>query len=499
MVSRFRARLGSICRGMLLGSLLGTSVACVTVDAERTVALLEKPAGAPIGLPDAEHMIDDLDRVMTATGTISVKTPDVWGQDRLAKFRSEYEAQMASWLKLNFKGDINAAVRHSESEATRVFLGGNADQNLPKGSTTSTTATFETNETNVLAKSQSALSGSLPGANGQPEKNGPALEPTVVLDEHSNYLNHLNQLRRINAGDDLTDRPGYGLYLIRIPVTLSPGPRSRSGKGAIITVSAKSVVSKHTVRNALRNAVINETVTGLTEAIVNRNGPDRDQNPEAGAGSFSLLSFADTELYHGAENIALLRSAVERQLASELGDEPHHRAARIADWLRTELVSHYHLFEVASRQAKTGGLRASTDPLEELGESIATRDFPRIASSQPGGRSRDVRVVQASTASAQAMDERARVVNILTFGLQIQAAGLNQRLKSDICDQLPELSRDALRQFSFFEPEMTDQALAVFQKYVDTKWPLRVYAIEPVIAQQNVADALSRRSFRHST
>ena len=67
-----------------------------------------------------------------------------------------------------------------------------------------------------------------------------SLEPIVVLDEHSNYLNHLNQLRRINAGDDLADRPGYGLYLIRIPVTLSPGPRSRRGKGAIISVSGSS-------------------------------------------------------------------------------------------------------------------------------------------------------------------------------------------------------------------------------------------------------------------
>ncbi len=52
----------------------------------------------------------------------------------------------------------------------------------------------------------------------------------MVLDEHSNYLNHLNQLRRINAGDELADRPGYGLYLVRIPVTLSPGPRSRQGQ-----------------------------------------------------------------------------------------------------------------------------------------------------------------------------------------------------------------------------------------------------------------------------
>ena len=48
---------------------------------------------------------------------------------------------------------------------------------------------------------------------------------------------------------------------------------------------------------------------------------------------------------------------------------------------------------------------------------------------------------------------------------------------------------------SFFEPEPSEQALHAFQKYVDMKWPLRVYAIEPVIAQQNVADAFGRRKF----
>ncbi len=48
---------------------------------------------------------------------------------------------------------------------------------------------------------------------------------------------------------------------------------------------------------------------------------------------------------------------------------------------------------------------------------------------------------------------------------------------------------------SFFESEPSDDALHAFQKYVDMKWPLRVYAIEPVIAQQNVADAFGRRKF----
>jgi hypothetical protein len=52
-----------------------------------------------------------------------------------------------------------------------------------------------------------------------------------------------------------------------------------------------------------------------------------------------------------------------------------------------------------------------------------------------------------------------------------------------------------LKRISFFEPEPSDEALRAFQKYVDAKWPLRVYAIEPVIAQQNVADAFGRRKF----
>ena len=125
-----------------------------------------------------------------------------------------------------------------------------------------------------------ALDGERPVIAVSPEKSQVALEPTVVLDEHSSYLNHLNQLRRINAGDDLTDRPGYGLYLVRIPVTLSPGPRSRRGKGAIITVSAKSVMTKHTLRSSLRNAVINETVADLTQAIVSRS--TQDGRPESG-------------------------------------------------------------------------------------------------------------------------------------------------------------------------------------------------------------------------
>ncbi len=502
MVLCRKARLDLICLGMMLGSLVVTGVSCVTVDENGAIAVLNRSPDTPLRLPDAEHLIDELDREMTAYGTISIKTPDVWGQDRLAKFRSEYEAQMSTWLKQGFRSEINAAVRHSESESTRLSVGATALGSAPKPSSATATATTTTTPpTSVNLESMiKGLAEPTPAANVSalpPERAPVALEPTVVLDEHSSYLNHLNQLRRINAGDDLTDRPGYGLYLIRIPVTLSPGPRSRRGKGAIITVSAKSVITTHTMRDALRNAVINETVTDLTQAIVNHSGSGSNQDPRRSAGTFSLLSFADTELYHGAENIALLRTEAERQLAGELGDEPHHRSARVANWLRGELQASYHLFEEGATPKNAPGL-ARVDPLEELGDSILKRDFTRIAQVQPG-KGQDSLVLRTATGRASRVEEpielRRRVVDILSFALRIQAASVNRRLKQDMVDQDAELNPQELKRTSFFEPEPSPEAMQIFQKYVDLKWPLRVYAIEPVIAQQNVADAFSRRKF----
>ncbi len=62
-----------------------------------------------------------------------------------------------------------------------------------------------------------------------------------------------------------------------------------------------------------------------------------------------------------------------------------------------------------------------------------------------------------------------------------------------MADQDPTLKAEDLKRLSFFEPEVSDQAFHAFEQYVNAKWPLRVYAIEPVIAQQNVADAFGRR------
>jgi hypothetical protein len=450
-----------------------------------------RPSSQEIRLTDAEEKIDELDRIMTAFGTISVKTPDVWGQDRLAKFRSEYELQMAEWLKHGFKSDINAAVRRSEVEATQVQVGAAAASLTPSNST----AQDPTATVTALGKNLAGMNAGAPVASTPIDKTPVALEPTVVLDEQSNYLNHLNQLRRINAGDELADRPGYGLYLVRIPVTLSPGPRSRRGKGAIITVSAKSVMTKRTLSNALRNAVINETVSNLNQAIYNQWTKDEDRPSGPGFGSFSLVSYADTELFYGQPNIELLRREAEHQLAKDLDAEPHHRSARVAEWLRGELEASYHSLEQAATPVHSADLAANVDPLDELGDQVARRDFSRIAQLRIRGDG-DPQVLQAGFNKALAEDNsggrRKQVLNMLSAALQIQAAGVNRRLKHDMVTQDPTVKPERLKHLSFFEADISDDAFRAFEHYVELKWPLRVYAIEPVIAQQNVADAFGR-------
>ena len=450
---------------------------------------------AQIRLPDAEQMIDDLDRMLTANGTIGVKSPDVWGQDRLAKFRSEYETQLSEWLKTGYKGDINASIRRSETEARRLYVG----TTLENPPAQETTGGNQTPAANSSSKSTASPSASTPAPNSSPDRTTVALEPTVVLDEQSNYLNHLNQLRRINAGDDLTDRPGYGLYLVRIPVTLSPGPRSRRGKGAIITVSAKSLMTRDTLRNTLRNTVINETVNNLTQAIVNP--PTKDGEPTSGpsAGSFSLVSYADTEVFYGPRSIALLKNEADRLLARDLADEPHHRSARVADWLRGELEASYQLLEEAATPVRGGQRVAMFDPLEEVGDLVMHRDYTKLAHLQLAS-TQDQQVLRAGGRAAGRVEDddpgahRRRTSNFLGYALRIQAAAVNRRLKQDMIDQDPTLKPERLKKISFFEPNASEEAMRLFERYVDEKWPLRVYTIEPVIAQQNVADGFGRRT-----
>src|SRR4051794_32404405 len=85
MVTRRFAGIIWSARLLLLAAVLPTGLACVGTGEGngRMVGWSPREGGSrgegdPINLPEAEQMIDELDRIMTATGTIGVKSPDVW-------------------------------------------------------------------------------------------------------------------------------------------------------------------------------------------------------------------------------------------------------------------------------------------------------------------------------------------------------------------------------------------------------------------------------------
>ena len=90
--------------------------------------------------------------------------------------------------------------------------------------------------------------------------NGLALEPTTYLDQKSRYLNHLNEVCRMNMGDDTSDSPGYALNLIRFPISVLPGAKTMEGYGAEVTLTLTPSLSDDLLPTAFRNLVINDII-----------------------------------------------------------------------------------------------------------------------------------------------------------------------------------------------------------------------------------------------
>jgi hypothetical protein len=247
--------------------------------------------------------IDYLQCQIDTYGTVVPKTPDVWGQARLTKHRQEYEAVMLTQL-YNFQPTLQASLRRSDESFLGLALSLNASASsggaaaaAPAAPNPPGVAIISQLFPNGLGGAGASSSGSggssasaAPAANpalamidNAPYTNGSAinrnvpltgnlkdfapnsisLEPTTMLDQMSRYLEHLKELRRINEGDDTADSPGYSMNLVRMPISVTPGKKTRKGYGAEITVIAKPYLSEELLPMTMRNLVINDIVDQL--------------------------------------------------------------------------------------------------------------------------------------------------------------------------------------------------------------------------------------------
>ena len=106
------------------------------------------------------------------------------------------------------------------------------------------------------------LSRPCPAASGSTAL-GLGVDPTVYLDEKKRFLEHLNEIRRISRGPDQNDSSGYGLYLVRLPVSIQPGSCTYQGHGADLSLNVEHEFPPEFLPTTFENLVINDLADQL--------------------------------------------------------------------------------------------------------------------------------------------------------------------------------------------------------------------------------------------
>ena len=526
------------------------------------------PARDPCGA-DLSARIAWLEHQLDASGSIVAKQPDVWGQSRLTRHRVDYEQQMQRQLG-TFTERTSAAIRRSDQAFTGLALAMQSasgrrrlttEVGVPEVTTSNNVITSiqgllpTTNEAGGRADpvviARTAPFAAVPNPAALPfDDQALALEPTVHLDQLSRYLNHLNQLRRINEGDDSADAPGYALNLVRIPVSILPGKRTQQGYAAEITVTAAPLLGDDLLPVTFRSLVINDLVDMIAPALtwcvndpecvawaatITGAAPAAAAPAEARRGFLaavdglraklptitpspapsvktrrSRLPIPFTQLADvaGIEQIAILIHDTRAALANHPANAPCIGYMDVRGHLAEELESAWDFLAVDARRHVWDELPAWN--LAALVRGRQVRDLaaarcrffagigtgtdigPELIPSLPAADPAGVCCAAEPPVAPLCRTKTA----VLAWGILVESALLDERLAADVRESATARGRPAppdVRPAPFYGPCPPAEARAAFADYVRCRWPIRVFALDPVSEEQNVDDAYARR------
>ncbi len=205
--------------------------------------------------------VDWLEHNIDRWGSIVAKSPDIWGEARLTKYRREVEEVLEAQRKA-FKQTLAGAssTRDTALLAASLQLASGGASESGFGDNIAIDVVNDPQIESLPTRDDFGLIGDSDLFAADKLE----LEPTVVLDQHRRYLDHLNELRRINEGDDAADAPGYSINLVRIPVSVLPGSQTTHGYGAELTATATMQLDNDLLPNTFRDLVINDLVDQLS-------------------------------------------------------------------------------------------------------------------------------------------------------------------------------------------------------------------------------------------
>jgi hypothetical protein len=501
--------------------------------------------------------IDWLEHHIDAFGSIVAKQPDVWGQSRLTRHRQEYEDQMrrrvnafaatsSAALRRSDQAFVGTALalqaaagrrRGPEFVAVPDATGGGSVVNSIQTLLPTTNEQAGRADPVVIART-APFQMPAPPAGLRFDDEPLALEPTVQLDHLSRYLNHLGELRRVNEGDDVADSPGYALNLVRLPVSILPGNRTQKGHGAEITVIAAPCLGDDLLPTTFRSLVVNDLVDLIAPALTHcvndpqcRVWADTIVAPAADGQGHSVIDamrslrqrlpaiapstapsvktrrarmpipFTQLADASGIRQIAILIRDTHTALADHSASRPCIGYLDVRGHLAEELEAAYDFLAQPRQQAAWAALPAWN--LAELVRSRRAAEIARVRCEFLGGVGTGDDAAAAATGPAfiaggpdgTCCDEPAdatpicrTTTAILAWGILVESALLDERLAADMRDTCPAAAAGP-----FFGPDPSPEARQAFADYVLRRWPIRIFALDPVSDEQSVEDSYARR------
>ncbi len=557
-------------------------------------------------LADVARMIDHLQESLGNQGSVVIKQPDVWSQARMTKFRKEYENTMAAQLT-KFQTVLSARIARSDSASfsSQTALAG-ALSPLAPGQTTQVTSAGLATE---LSGAQGMLGTNspvpLPGNSGAPAAvtqnfsllNAMAptanitgtnvssplafgLEPNVQNDQQGDYITHLQRLRRINLGDDNADSAGYGLYLMRVPVSITPGDKTKKGFGAIVNLTVRHDFGPRFLPETYRNLVINDLVDQLSpivyelirSGLANRfqtalleyetsNSPSGAAGTPGKTGADHALSAMDgksvqemgtralnasknqglktdllrtvtkvtaahalsrsdgklnpvapsdvTQVFGGTLNMLNLAYATQEALDLVTVPAQENKPAPppvdtnkihmpdVRSYLNQELSAAYDLMASRVNDAPEPIL-ADAGYIQGINDKVRSRAFE----GPKGAKAGSVEEFSAFVPMYDTLIDRLpgnlhdRPIGVLCWAIAVDAGLLNHQLHEDMSQVRGAdgwVAPPGVEQMAFYVPDPQADVVQVFQDYIKARWPMITFSLEPVIDEQNVDDAFTRR------
>jgi len=238
----------------------------------------EPQTGKDDSIEELANNIDWLEHYLDEWGTIVAKHPAIWGEARLTRHRDEYERVMFAELG-HFQDRLNATIQTSDQNYLLNIFSLTSAVNRGPTPILNLSPDQQKAFTPVAPKDLKAIAPSPATDDATPHPFRPVsqanelsakvmVEPIVDLEHRSHYVKFLQELRRINEGDDTSDSPGYALNLVYLPVSVLPGRKTRAGFGAEVTISATPVLSEALLGDTFRNLVVRDVVDQIALAVV---------------------------------------------------------------------------------------------------------------------------------------------------------------------------------------------------------------------------------------